>query len=107
MWRAAELTSPRERRITTRSLRGLVKELDGNGLPCAVPLNRNRVRPHARSLAAFAGRIGDIAQPVTPRGMLLVRDLLSDGDSPLYARQNAELLSDRLREIEQELGKGS
>ena len=107
LWRAAELMSPRERRITARSLRGLVEELDGKALPGAVPLLHSRVRPHVPALSAIASRIGDIAQPVTPKGMLLVRDLLSHGVSPLCARQNAEQLPDRLRAIERELGTGS
>ena len=106
-WRAAELTSARERRLTARSLRGIVKELDGNTLPSAVPLNRRGVRPYAAAIAALADRIGDRDVPVAPRGMLLVDDLLSNGDSPLYARQNIERLPDRLREIQNALGEVS
>ena len=73
VWRAAELTSTRERRRYARSLRSVVKELDGKHLPGAVPLNRRGLRPYAAALAALAERLGDLSQPVTPRSMLLVQ----------------------------------
>jgi hypothetical protein len=105
-WRAAELTSARARRRAARSLRGVVRGLDGNALPGAVPLNRRGVRPYTAALVALADRVGDLARPVAPRGMLLVEDLLVGGDSPLYARENLERLPGSLREIEHALGKG-
>ena len=103
-WRAAELTSERRRRSSAGSLRSVVKGLDGNALPGAVPLNRRGLRPYATSLAALAERVDDMSLPVAPRGMLLIDDLLTNGDSPLYARENVDLLPERLREIEQALG---
>jgi hypothetical protein len=105
-WRAAELTSVRKRRRAARSLRGVVRGLDGNALPGAVPLNRRGVRPYTAALVALAERVGDVSRPVAPRGMLLLEDLLMSGDSPLYARENLGLLPESLREIEHALGKG-
>jgi hypothetical protein len=64
------------------------------------------VRPYAATLAALADRVGDLSRPVAPRGILLLEDLLTQGDSPLYARENVEQLPERLREIETALGKG-
>ncbi len=83
-----------------------MKGLDGNALPGAVPLNRRGVRPYTASLAALAERVGDLSRPVAPRGMLLLEDLLTNGDSPLYARENVDMLPERLREIEHALGDG-
>jgi hypothetical protein len=104
-WRAAELTSPRRRRSYARSLQSIGKGLTGKTLPGAVPLNRAGVRPYAATLAALADRLGDLSRPVAPRGILLLEDLLTQGDSPLYAQENAEQLPERLREIETALGK--
>lgn len=104
VWRASELTSARERRACSRSLRSIFKELDGNSLPGAVPLNRRGVRPYAPALVAMAERIGDLSRPVTPRAMVLVRDLLGDGDSPLYSRPNADRLPETLQRVQSALG---
>lgn len=107
VWRAAELTSARERRACARSLRGVVKELDGNTLPGAVPLNRPGVRPYSPTLAGIAERLGDLSRPVTPRAVLLVRDLLGDASSPLYSRHDIDTLPERLLRIESALREGA
>src|SRR4051794_1407067 len=60
VWRAAELTSARKRRSFARSLRGVVRGLDGNALPGAVPLNRRGVRPYTAALVALAELVGDL-----------------------------------------------
>ncbi len=104
VWRAAELTSARERRICARSLRRIVKELEGRLLPGAVPLNRRGVRPQAPALAALAERVADVSQPVTPGGMLLVHDLLCDAYSPLYVGANVDKLPSALQRIQSALG---
>lgn len=70
-----------------------------------MPLNRAGVRPYAATLAALADHVGDLSRPVAPRGILLLDDLLTHGDSPLYAREYLAQLPDRLREIETALGK--
>ncbi len=83
-----------------------MKGLDGNALPGAVPLNRRGVRPYTAALAALAELVGDLSHPVAPRGMLLLDDLLTSGDSPLYARENLDRLPGALREIVRALGEG-
>ena len=55
------------------------------------------MRPYTAALAALAERVGDLSRPVAPLGMLLVDDLLTNGDSPLYARENADELPQTLR----------
>ena len=58
-----------------------------------------------RSVARRSRRAGRRhVAPGAPRGMLLLDDLLTNGDSPLYARENVYLLPERLREIEHALG---
>jgi hypothetical protein len=94
--RASELTSPRERRRLRRSLHGLIRELDGTTLPGASPVNRPGIRPYAHLIAALERRIGDDASPVSARGVLLVRELLTDPDGPLYDRHRAIELPDRI-----------
>jgi hypothetical protein len=83
-WRIAELTSERERRLLAHSLRGIVRDVEPDRLPGASPLNRVGLRAHVDLLTAIAGRLADLDQPVAPAGVLLVRDLLTDGGSPLY-----------------------
>ena len=96
--RAAELTSARERRMLVGSLHGIVRELGGTTLPGASPLNRPGVRPYAERIEALSRRLGDLDRPVSARGVLLVRDLLTDGDGPLYERNHADELPARIRD---------
>jgi len=83
-WRIAELTSDRERRGLAASLRDLVDDLSSHRLPGAAPVNRTGVRPYADLLRALVDRLERRDLPVTAKGMLLVRELLSNGDGPLY-----------------------
>jgi hypothetical protein len=88
-WRAAELTSSRERRMLARSLRGIVADVQSPSLAfSASPLNRRGLVPYVRDIQALAERVGDFEQPVAAAGMVLTRDLLSDGGSPLYTGGN-------------------
>ncbi len=85
-WRAAELTSPGNRRIFARSLRRIVRDLERPALSSAVPVNRRTVAPHTDLLRELAGRLAAVQSPVEPVGMVLVEELLTDGfASPLYA----------------------
>ena len=55
-------------------------------VPSAVPLNRAGARPQVELLRTLAARLR-APEPVTPRGVLLVEKLLTDGlASPLYNR---------------------
>jgi hypothetical protein len=86
VWRAAELTSDRNRTILARSLTGIVQELEHPALISAVPLNRAALRPHVPLLRSLAARLNELERPVAPRGMVLVEELLTDGlTSPLYS----------------------
>lgn len=98
-WRVAELNSRRERRLLARSLRGVVRDLSRSGSLSAVPLNRSGLRPYAGELERLAGRLDDLARPVHPTGVLLVRDLLTDGGSPLYDRERSAEIPDALGSI--------
>jgi hypothetical protein len=92
-WRAAELTGPRSRRQLARVLKGISEELDGTSMPGALPINRRAARPYLRQVRALAGRIGDLGQPVTPRGIVLVERLLSNGlTGSFYGDQDAKQL---------------
>ncbi|MGZ8697677.1 MAG: hypothetical protein ACXWZ1_10040 [Gaiellaceae bacterium] len=91
-WRASELVSRRNRRVLARSLHAIVGESEGRLAPGASPLNRRGVRPHLDLVRALAERAGKLEEPVSPRGMVLVEQLLCDGYGPLYAQQKANSL---------------
>ncbi len=74
-WREAELTSERKRKALARSLRHVVRELEGGVLPGAVPLNRFAARPHVDLIRALSERLAALERPVTAQGMLLARRL--------------------------------
>jgi hypothetical protein len=85
VWRAAELTSVRNRRVLSSSLKRLARELLRPSTVSAVPLNRRAVRPHLALLQELASRLAQVDRPVAPKGMVLVEELLTDGrTSPLY-----------------------
>lgn len=88
-WREAELTSERHRKVLARSLRFVIRELEGRVLPGPVPLNR-AVRSHVESIRALAERLAALERPVTAQGILLVEDFVTDGfGSPLYVPERA------------------
>ncbi len=96
--RAAELTSPQNRRELVRSLERTARELEGRVLPSAVPLNRAGARPHLDLVRALAVGLR-AAEPVSARGVLLVQELLTDGyGSPLYNRERADDLRPALEQ---------
>jgi hypothetical protein len=82
-WRVAELTSPDERRLSARALRGVLAEVDGTRLPGATPLRRAALRSHLALLAELEQRL-DGHEPVAARGMVAVRDLLTSPGSCLF-----------------------
>jgi hypothetical protein len=99
-WRTAELTSSRERRMLARSLRGIVADVQAPvwGFS-ASPLNRRGLVSYVDEIEALADRVGDFQQPVAAAGIVLVRDLLSDGGSPLYTGGNVADLPSTLSRI--------
>jgi hypothetical protein len=82
-WRVAELTTRHERRLDARSIRGVLRELDGSRLPGVVPTRLAALRPHAALLEAIEARLLDEA-PVSGLGMLAVNHLLTSPGSCLF-----------------------
>lgn len=82
-WRVDELTTPRERKLCARSLRGVLGELDGTKLPGAAPLRTGQLRPHIGLLEAIEARLLDDA-PIAAVGMLAVNELLTSPGSCLF-----------------------
>lgn len=95
-WRAGELTSPHNRTVLAGSLAHLESEVSPDRLPGASPLNRAAVRPHLDLVRQLAARMDAVDEPVRPRGILLVEDLLTSPESALYARDRAGELRDEL-----------
>jgi hypothetical protein len=100
-WRVAELTSARERRTLARSLRGIVEEATSpQPMVSASPLNRRRVATYTGLIGRVAERVGDVERPVSAAGIVLLRDLLTDGAGPLYVGGDVKELPAALRRIE-------
>lgn len=92
-WRSAELTAENARRALRKELQRVLRELDGRLLPGASPLRRSAARANVELLRRVEARVGD-GRPCTARGLLLVRGLLRDPASPLYA-EDADLVLPR------------
>jgi len=92
-WRCEKLTSRASLDALKREIERVLRDLDPATLPSASPLRRPAARANEAQLRALADRLGE-SRPVTARGVLLVRSLLHDGGSPLYA-EDAELLLPR------------
>jgi hypothetical protein len=83
-WRMAELTGAHERKLDARSLHGVLGELHGTKMPGPAPLRRHALRPHTALVEAIEQRLR-APEPVSARGMLAVRDLLTSPGSCLYS----------------------
>jgi len=95
-WRAAELTSHKNRATLARSIERLIDSADARHLPGPTPLNRIAVREQADRLRQLADLIRGPEVPVTARGLLLIDRLLTDGYGPLYVSYRAIELPDVL-----------
>jgi hypothetical protein len=103
VWRAGELTSAHSRKLLARSFRNIVRELERPSFMSAVPLNRRQAREHADLLVALRDRLGDLGSGISPRGVVLIEDLLTDGvNSPLFRGGYSPL--DGVDNARQELG---
>ncbi|HWX09494.1 MAG TPA: hypothetical protein VNY33_05920 [Gaiellaceae bacterium] len=89
-WRLEELTSLRERRVLCRSLRTIARELAQRYPSVGSLLNRRAIYAHRPLLIALAERLGDLERPVSAAGVLAVRRLMTQPDSPLYARRGPD-----------------
>jgi hypothetical protein len=88
-WRSAELTSTRHRTALARAAARTERDVSPATLPGASPLNRVAARPQIDLFRRLAERLSALDAPVTPHSVLLVEDLLTSSESPLYARERA------------------
>ena len=98
-WRAAELVEDENRIDLARSLTDVVHAADERLLPAASPIARAAVRACRPQLLAIAARLFELSSPVSPRSILLVDQLLTDGAGPLYGRGDASRLDAAAKHI--------
>jgi hypothetical protein len=83
--RAAELVTLRRRRQLADTLERFV-EVASTNHPCSVPLHRPALRAMAPRVHELTARLREPEVTVEPRGMVLVRRLVTDGaESPIFA----------------------
>jgi len=95
-WRAAQLTSPRERRMLAGTLRLIERSAYERAVGRLRPLNLPAVRAHHESLELLAQTLDSLDEPVTPAGMLRVVDLVTDGGGPLWGGTKDAPLGDAI-----------
>ena len=109
-WRCGELTSTDSRERLAASISRIERAAAPSVLPGAAPLNRGVVRVHRAEFDAIADRLL-FPDPVSARGVLLVRRLLNDPAGPLFdIERSAELgsyLLQALNALESRAGRGS
>jgi hypothetical protein len=90
----------RERRALVRSIFRIVEEAKhpATSFTAAVPLERRAVLTCERQLLNLADDLKATAQPVNVEGIALVRRLVRDGASPLYAPLGEGALEGAVRE---------
>lgn len=98
-WRVAELVDPAHRVELGRALADIVHAADERLLPNAKPLNRGAVRECRAQLLELAACLFDTERTVSPRGMLLVEQLLRDSSGPLYGSEPSRRLRIELVQI--------
>jgi hypothetical protein len=102
VWRAGELCAPEEREHVVAALRRVERSAASSNLPGAAPLNRAAIRENGEAIDALVARL-TAPEPVSARGMILVRQLLDDPSGPLYERSRAPGLGVRLVELRRAL----
>jgi hypothetical protein len=90
-WRAAQLRSPRQRRTLARTLRA-IEETSERPLALGRPRYLRAVRTHRESVELLVQTLERVDEPVTPAGILRVRELISEGASPLWGTTNTAAL---------------
>ena len=84
-WRAAELASPRQRRLLANTLREVAEVRARSGTLGGRYRPRHTASVSRReSLEALAASLENENQSVTPAGMLRVLDLVTSGTGPLW-----------------------
>ena len=100
-WRVAELVSDERRVELGRALADVVHAADERLLPNAKPLNRGAVRECRAQLLELASCLFDKERTVSPRGMVLVEQLLRTG--ALYGEGPVRKLRLELAQIREAL----
>jgi hypothetical protein len=97
-WRSLEVTAPDYRKSVAREVERVLSMLDRSSLPGASPLRRPAARSCEDLLRLLSATLaGD--RPVTPRGVLLARQLLRDPGSPLFSAESEHLLPRELTRV--------
>jgi hypothetical protein len=96
-WRCSELSSTEAREQLAGTIARIERAAAPSSLPGSAPINRRAVRMHHDELAAIVDRLL-LPEPVSARGVLLVRRLLADPAGPLYDPERATELGDQLRQ---------
>ena len=98
--RAKELCSEGERRALAKALRNHIAAAQSTRLYGSRILdNQAGIREHSQLIESIATTLDDLDQPVTPAGVLLVRQLLTDPTSPIYWRRRSPELESALMRV--------
>jgi hypothetical protein len=105
--RAWQLTRPRARERLASALEAILSEVERPqfGLRASVPVCREEVEVARGEIARLTERLRN-PRPVRARGVLLVRRLLSDGDSPLFVASGNDELWRQMRGAAEALDRG-
>jgi hypothetical protein len=108
--RQAHVTRPRARRALAGALERLATQPNSLGrsraLSSVVPVDPDEVHI-ARPTLRAAAKLLRSGEPVTARGMLLVRRLLTDGNGPLYLAEEPGAFGSELRAAITKLTRGT
>ena len=108
--RAEQLTAPRTRRRIASELRAVVEYADRSGSASprlsAVMIEPTPVQAGREAILGLAERLQSSA-PVSARGVLLARALLTNGRSPLFNRFCERTVVEAVFEVQDALGAGA
>jgi len=99
--REAQLTDPRNQRRLARDLRRVVAYADehrSGGVSSSVVIDARMVRRGRWALVELAERL-ERAGTVDPRGVVLARELLTDGSGPLFNRHADRTVARAVRDV--------
>ncbi len=99
--RTLQLITARARQQTARNLRGTVKyaaRTRSRPILSAVVIDHTAVIAGQEAILGLAERLEGTA-PVTARGMVLARELLTDGQSPLFNPHTERTVTDAVWEV--------
>jgi hypothetical protein len=82
--RATELSAAKHRLLLANTLRKVERSADVHAIGRSNIVDLAAVRAARRSLRSLVTLLEDEEEPVTAAGMLRVRDLITQGSSPLY-----------------------